>query len=741
MILRCGSKYRGLLPTIGALFAFGCAADAGAGQAAGDVIVYKASPAGIMAAVAAARLGAKVIVVEPTGYVGGIIGQGGLGASDVGNYSTIGGLSREFFRRTGDYYRTTYGPDSPQLKDSRIGTLDGGQVEPKVAAAVLEGFLKEQPRIRVMRNLLLASVEKTGSEIISIACRPPEGGAPMIISGKEFIDASYTGDLMAMAGVSSMLGSEGRAQFGESLARDSPGPQIQAYNYRVTLTNNPANRAPIQKPPGYTPSLYDGMSGLWSRQTFPTPQCWFQYHLPNQKIDANFADLPGTNWTYPEESPAERARLEARQRDFALGFYYFLQNDPRLPEANRTANSKWGLSKDEYPDNSHFPREIYVREARRMKAGYVMRQQDIQEDRLKPDSIAIGSLTLDCHATQRPDPGLSRRAPWMRPDGGVMAPVRPYDIPYRSLVPMRQECGNLLVPVCLGATHVAWMSIRMEPVLMMTGEAAGMAATLSLDHGAPVQDVPLAELQEELKKDGAILHAYVAPVAGFEWQPANPRPGEPVHFFARPVIGTNPVESYYWNFDGSARIDSREQDPTITFNSGKGSLVTFVVSDTQGHHSNPVFKVVPVGSKAGDIQVDSDDDNARGGTEKSASTSPYYGTGFGLDMGFDKGRVSQTYTAGAALAGTYSIYISSSPGANRSKNALVVVLHGGRTDRVRVDESRGDPIFGWNYVGDFSFDAVHPASVTISNAGTNGVVIYDAVRWVLKSARTPASNQ
>ena len=727
-----------LLFTLGMVAIAGRADPSGDKQLQADVVVYKACPGGIMAAVGAARKGARVILVEPTAYVGGIVAQGGLGASDVANYGTIGGLGREFFRRCGDYYKATYGPQSQQLKDSRIGTLEGGQVEPKVAEQVFEEILKGEPNIEVIRGAVLSGVEKKGARIVSISCRKEDEAPPLVIAGKEFIDASYTGDLMAMARVSYMLGSESREQFGESHGRDKPGPQIQAYNYRVTVTKDPANRVPIEKPANYDANAYLADVKLWSKQTYPTPQCLFQYHLPNQKMDSNFADMPGANWDYPEASQAERSRLEVIQRDFSLGFLYFIQNDPRIPEDIRKANQQWGLCRDEFANNGHFPREIYVREARRLNAEYVMREQDTQEHRLKEDSIAIGSISLDCHATQKPDPDLPKRAPKLRISGGMMAPVRPYDISYRSIVPRRGECENLLVPVCLGATHVAWMSIRMEPVLMMTGEAAGLAAKLAIDHAVPVQEAPVSELQTELKKNGGILHAYVEAVPDFDWEPKNPHPGEPVHFFAKPILGTSPVGSYLWNFDGSGTINSKEKDPTMAFAASKGTLVTLVVRDTQGRLSIPVFKIVPVGRKEGDMQLDSDDDGVRGETERSSGSMPYYGDGFGLDMGFNKGRVRKTYTGNLGAAGTYSIYISSSPGGNRSKNTLVQVEHDGKRDSVRVDQSRTDPYFGWAYVGDFAFSGKHPANVTISNAGTEGIVIYDAVRWVLKKTDVPA---
>ena len=268
-------------------------------------------------------------------------------------------------------------------------------------------------------------------DIQAISCRKNDT-TQVVITGREFIDASYTGDLMAMAKVSYLLGSESCNQYGESLGRDIPGPQIQAFNYRVTITKDPGNRVSIERPPNYDPSTYNRFVGEWSKQTFPTPQCWFQYHLPNQKLDSNFSDMPGSNWGYPDTGSGRKIELEAVQRDYSLGFFHFLQNDTRLPEAIRKANLEWGLCKDEFTDNGHFPLKFTC--AKRVDSTEPMScvSRMLRQNRLKEDSIAIGSLSLDCQCDPAADPELPTRAPRLRPDGGLMAPVRPYDIPYRG---------------------------------------------------------------------------------------------------------------------------------------------------------------------------------------------------------------------------------------------------------------------------------------------------------------------
>ncbi len=680
-----------------------------------------------MAAVAAAKAGRSVVLVEPTAYVGGVIAQGGLGASDVANYSTIGGLSREFFQRVGNYYEATYGPDSPQLRDSLIGKLKGGQLEPKIAEQVFEQFLQEQSAIRVIRKAPLVAVEKKDTHIVSLTC----GDGTIKVTGKEFIDASDMGDLIALAKVSYLLGSESREKLNESLGREKDGPEIQAYNYRVPLTCDPANRVPITKPEGYDASRFASYIHWAEKQTFPPSGYYSQYHLPNQKLDSNFSDMPEINWPYPEGDQATRAEIERKQRIKSLGYFYFLQNDPRVPKAYQNEISEWGLCRDEFTDNDHFPREIYVREARRLDGSYVMRQSDLQQNRHKDDSIAVGSMAIDIHSTQLP----GKQEGEVLPNGGVFQPVRPYDIPYRCLVPKPEQCENLLVPVCLSATHVAWGSIRMEPVLMMTGEATGSAAALAVADNVSVQQVPMDALQAGLKQNGGILHAEIEPGADFDWEPKQPKPGEPVHFSAKPVEGTSPGVTYAWNFDGTGVTDSAEENPTHTFTQNKATLVTLVVSGANGKQSCPVAKIIPVGDEAaGDVEMDSEDEVgvAAHGIDKSAAQIPYYGTCFFHDSNRDKGNIYVTYSPKLTQAGTYSLYISSVPGSKQSTCTLVEIDTADGKESVRVDQSKPSPLFGLIHVGDFTFKPDQPQSVKISNAGTDGLVIFDEVRWILK---------
>lgn len=696
-----------------------------------DVIVYKANPSGIMAAVAAAKQGMKVILVEPTAYIGGIVAQGGLVASDVGNYGTIGGQSFDFFQRVGDYYKTTYGADSQQFKDTYIGTFAGAHFEPRVAELLFENLLKEQPSIQLIRHALLTGVEKKGALITSITCQDTEKNIPLTLDGKMFIDASYCGDVMALAKVSYSLGSESRDKYGESLGRNQDGPQIQASNYRVTLTNNPDNRIPFPKPENYKPDLYVRNALRFKNLTFPEESYNTLYHLPNQKMDANFYDRPEANWGYPEGDAASRAKFEQEQRDLTFGYYYFLQNDPRVDQEFQKSFASWGLPKDEFTNNGNFPREVYTREGRRLNGTYVMSQRDLQTSRAKDDSIAIGTYGIDTHATQMNGKAEGK----VRGNGGIAQAVRPYDITYRCLVPKAAECENLLVPVCLGATHVAWSSIRMEPVLMMTGEAAGIAAALAIEGKTTVQNVPVDQLQAKLTANGAKLHATVEPMADFTWAPEHPKPGEPVHFTFKPMEGSPKAATYQWNFDGTSTVGSTEAAPTFTFSQPKATLVTLVVQDEAGHNSCPVSKLVPLAeATATDVQIDSEDETGFKGTnvDQAASSLPFYGVSFGTDSNHSKGKMAATYSPVITQAGTYTVYLTSTSGGKRSPNTPVEIEDAEGKKSVEIDQTKFDPIYGLIPVGDFKFEPGKPASVTIRNEATRGYVVADIVRFVLK---------
>jgi hypothetical protein len=477
-----------------------------------DVVVYGATPAGIIAAVTVAREGKSVILLEPGKHVGGMI-SGGLCATDTGNRATIGGYSREFFRRVRDYYVKKYGEESPQVRDCS----DGFRPEPHVAAVIFLEMLKE-------------------------AKVPVEFDSPLPPRhmGKIYIDASYEGDLMAKS-ARYAVGRESRKDYGESLAGVQahskyhqwsvavsplntdgkllpfvqPGPagepgagdkKVQAYNFRLCLTQN-KDRLPFPKPANYDPKKYELLARyLAKRPQTRVGELMHPVKLPNGKTDTNnngpfSTDHIGASWDYPKGDAKTRRRIWQEHVDYTKGFLYFLANDQQVPKKLRDEMNTWGLARGEYEDNDHWPYQLYIREARRMIGEYVMTQHDLMENRTKPDSVGLGSYNADSHHVQR----LPTKDRAVVNEGDFQVPVKPYAIPYRCLVPKKRECVNLLVPVCLSASHVAYGTIRMEPVFMILGQASGVAAVLAIDGKCAVQDVPVEKMQEKLRSQKALL--------------------------------------------------------------------------------------------------------------------------------------------------------------------------------------------------------------------------------------------
>lgn len=700
-------------------------------KAAADVVVYTGNPGGIMAAIAAAREGATVLLAEPTPYLGGIIAQGGLCVSDIGHHETIGGLGRTFFKRIADGYRSAYGEKSAQLRASVVERLPGAAFEPKVAEALFEEMLKEYPSIKVVRNAALVRTYHQQGKISAITCKDLQTGDTIQLQGKVFIDASYTADLVAATGVSYLLGTEGKDVFGEPSGPAQSSDAIQAFNYRVTLTNDPANLVPVHKPATYNAAAYEiRLAGLLKDSTSKVFKSYWK--LPNQKIDANIADFPGENWGYPEAGYAEREAIEKRHRENSLGYIYFLQNDERVPQRIRNEAREWGLAKDEFTDNGHFPRHIYIREGRRLHGAYVMRQQDLQKDRRKDDAIALGSYSMDSHATM-----VTRKSDGTMgyTGGGLWEPVKAYEIPYRSLVPRAEQCTNLLVPVCLSATHMAWTSLRMEPVFMMTGEAAGTAAAMAAAGNIAVQNVQAKALRQQLRQHGAIVNLLPEIVADFDWQPRIPKAGEAVRFTVKTLPGNSQPVRCYWDFDGDGKPDAGNTEEQYVMKADKAHLVSLVVEDAAGKRSLPIAKTVQVGSgKKGDIQIDSEDNQFTQSklVKKAMAQTPYWGTFYHTDGNVMKGSSYAAYMAPVQQAGKYDVYVSTVPGNGRSSHTLVEVEHANGTEKIYIDQRKGDALFGLVFLGTFEFRPGGTATVTIRNNDHGKYILYDVARWILK---------
>jgi hypothetical protein len=529
----------------------GMAATAGMHQA--DVVVYGDASGGVTAAVQAARMGKSTILVSQYGHLGGMTSSG-LGLTDIGNDRILGGLSREFYHRLYQHYQkpgswiqekrgdfNNVGQGLPALNEK---TELASTFEPKVAEAIFDAMVKEAG-VKVIKGRLdlKNGVVKSGKRIASVRL---EDGTE--IKGKMFIDASYEGDLLPGAGVKFVTGRESNAEFGEQgngntgvskknqlpngidpyavegdsssglLPGVNPDPggkkgdadhRLQAYCYRMCLTDAPDNQVKISKPAGYNEADYEilfraikaGQKGDFFKLS----------HLPNRKTDSNnnggiSTDFIGMNygpdWNWATLDHKGRETLAAKHRDWQFGLVWTLQNHPRVPEDIRKAYAPWGLPKDEFTGNGHWPYNIYVREARRMRSDFVMSESHCKHKLPVDDSIGMGAYTLDSHNTQRfVHNGMVKN------EGDIQTYIggKAYGISYRALVPPAGECENLLVPWALSATHISFGSIRMEPVFMVLGQSAATAACMAIDDGLPVQKVAYDKLRERLIKDGQKL--------------------------------------------------------------------------------------------------------------------------------------------------------------------------------------------------------------------------------------------
>jgi hypothetical protein len=488
-----------------------------------DTLVYGGTPGGIMAAIAAAREGMKVVLVEPTRHVGGML-SGGLNATDLKKASAIGGLEKEFYERTARHYREKYGPGSEQLTATIFyATADDGKTllripgvkaEPHVCELLFEEMLAVERNISVRKELRLLRTEMENGRIKRCVFKKAAGGGETSIGSRMYIDATYCGDLMAAAGAESRIGVEAKSEYGESMAPVRAAKEVQAYNYRITLTCDPADRVPIGKPDNYDTSNLDfewalsreapGRYAEILRNARTTPPSKHSHWnvLPNRKFDANLLPYHGVNWDYPEGDAKRRQEIERAHRDFYLSYLYFVQHDERIPAEAREEYLHWGLCADEFTDNGHFPNQLYVREGRRLIGEYVMAQSDVESNLRKPDSVGIGDYSFDSKGTRvtRDENG---KFTWQYSFEKHLSSA--YEIPFRSLAPKRNQVANLLVPVCLSSSQIAWSSLRMEPVFMRMGQAAGIAAAIAVRAGGAVQDVEPQELRAKLVQAGAVV--------------------------------------------------------------------------------------------------------------------------------------------------------------------------------------------------------------------------------------------
>jgi hypothetical protein len=519
-----------------------------------EVIVYGATSAGLAAAIQVRRMGKTVLVLDPDGHVGGLT-TGGLSWTDIGNKQVIGGIAREFYQRI----RKKYDPEAMWPWESRAdyytkrrsANVQGEDAmwtfEPKIAAEVYRDLMLEHGiTVQSGKRLDLRpgrGVRKRGNWIESIVM---EDGTEYV--GGIFIDATYEGDLMAKAGVSYTTGREPNAKYSETYNGvqaamkhqhqfpdgchidpygkpgnrasgllpiiDPAGPgaegegdhRIQAYCYRLCMTTAKGNQVPVEKPKGYSERDHELLLRFAESGRYHDPQRKWD-PIPNAKTDTNnyggvSTDYIGANYDYPDGNYTVRARIIERHQVYTKGYLWTLQNHARVPSALREWYRQWAYPKDEFTSNGHFPTQLYVREARRMLSPVVMTQHHVEARDTARDSVGMGAYGMDSHNVQR----YVTKEGFVRNEGNVeIGGFKPYPISYQSILPKKEEAGNLLVPICLGASHIAYGSIRMEPVFMVMGQSAATAACMALDGGQDLQSVRYDRLRDRLLADKQIL--------------------------------------------------------------------------------------------------------------------------------------------------------------------------------------------------------------------------------------------
>ena len=668
------------------LFALSLSAHA---AAEADVIVYGATPGGFCAAIAAAREGATVILLEPTDHVGGV-NTGGLCFSDSNQTvrSTVLGLFEEWHARIEQDYQQRGVPLPYQVseKDHKPWTY-----EPHVAAKITQQMLNEAG-VKVLTKRVLKSVTKDGAHIAKLITSDGEFTAQM------FVDGTYEGDLMAAAGVNWTIGREGRQDFGEPLAgkqypkaklaisgldangkplplitttnagADEAGDKsVMVYSFRLCVTKDPANRVPFPQPANYDPARFEVVRRYFAQEKKPH-LLWDLYPLPGNKFDANNGigkqfsmGLVGACNGWSEADEAGRAKIWEAHKQYTLEMHHFLSTDPAVPELLRQQMAEVGLCRDEFAAYGHWSPQLYVREGRRMIGEYVVSQKDIMDEPKKDDPIIVSSFPIDSHDCQRV--GTQD----MVVDEGTILPVRmagrkhgyPYHIPYRAITPKADECDNLLVPVALSCTHVGISSIRVEPTWMILGQSAGIAAALSAKQNIAVQKLPYPALRERLLAQKQVLELPVLPEV-------KPEP------------------------QGVMNIDPK-------------TLHGIVLDDTQAE--------------------------LKGQWSRSSGFKPHIGTGYLHDDKRADGQSIAIFHFKAPKTGNYEVRMAYSPHATRATRVLMTIQCGVRKTDILVDQtqmlSAGE---AFRTIGHVQLDGGVETTITLSNVGTDGFVIMDALQ-------------
>jgi hypothetical protein len=680
-------------------------AQARAAEPVYDVVVYGGTSGGVTAAIQAARMGKSVVLIEPTAHIGGLT-SGGLGATDIGNKSAIGGLSREFYRKVGTYYRQPsawkYGTFDSYTEKRKGGAEEElWTFEPHVAETIFREWLAEfkvpvvRERLDLKDGVTKDGVTKDGvtKSVGRISAIKMESGRSF--SGRMFIDATYEGDLMAKAGCSYHVGREANSVYGETLngvqvgqahshqfikdvdpyvktgdpssgllpliqaeplGKDGEGDRhVQAYNFRMCTTDVPENRRAWPKPDGYDPARFELLLRNFEAGDHRVP--WNPIFMPNRKTDTNnnFAistDFIGANFDYPDGDYATRDRIFREHVLYQQGLMYTLANNPRVPESVRAQFQRLGLAKDEFQDSDNWPHQMYVREARRLISEYVMTQHNCQGRIECDDPVGMGAYNMDSHNVHR----FVTKDGNVRNEGDIQVGVSPYPISYRSIRPKKIECENLLVPVCLAASHIAYGSIRMEPVFMDLGQSAATAACQAIDANVAVQEIDYAKLKERLLEEKQVL----------EWT-------------------------------GPRRV------------AGGGSI-------------DP--KTLP------GIVIDNTDAKLTGDWTRSSAIPGHVGADYLHDANEGKGTKSATFTAKIPKAARYEIRVAYTANPNRATNVPVTIESASGVRKLHLNQREASKHSGFQSVATVELTADEAVIVTISNADTDGYVIVDAIQIV-----------
>jgi len=520
-----------------------------------DIVIYGGTSAGVAAAIQASRMNKSVVVIEPSQRLGGLT-TGGLGQTDIGNKQAIGGIAREFYQQIKVYYdqpENWHWQKPQEYRDGGQTRTEPGEAamwtfEPSAALEVYHQMLEGEEVDIVYGERLLRKTEGVSKSENKIQSITMESGK--VFYGKVFMDATYEGDLMATAGVTYTVGRESNEEYGETVngvqanywsvtLRGKPsknafnhnfvpgvdpyvekgnpssgllpyiiegGPgidgtgdkKVQAYGFRMCLTDHPENRIPFEKPPGYEEQNYELLFRNYEAGETRVP--WINSPMPNRKTDTNnnhgfSTDFIGQNHDYPEASYETRDKIIEAHREYQKGLMWSLAYHPRMPEKIRNVVSQWGTCKDEFEREDGWQNQLYIREARRMVSDYVMTQHHCEGLEVVEDVVGLAAYGMDSHMIQR----YVDHNGYVQNEGNVQASVDgPYPISYKSIIPKKGEIQNLLVPVCLSATHIGFGSIRMEPVFMVLGQSAAIAASLAIDANSSLQDLPYENLKTGL---------------------------------------------------------------------------------------------------------------------------------------------------------------------------------------------------------------------------------------------------